>query len=209
MKTIDNKVKTLKTTNVQTFLSWEFNTLKDKDRDVTNLKNAIVKNGFSFPVFLWYGHSYVIDGAGRRKAVEELTKEGYDIPEIPYVEVEAATLEEARQKVIEASSSFGEITKKSLADFVEGDITLIDWTTVNLGGGKKLTSDTYLSDPAEDDDDAPLAPEQPQSQLGDLYILGEHRILCGDSTSHKDLERLMDGQKADMVFTDPPYNVDY
>lgn len=209
MKTIDNKVKTLKTTDVQTFLSWEFNTLKDKDRDVTNLKNAIIKNGFSFPVFLWYGHNYVIDGTGRRKAVEELTKEGYEIPEIPYVEVEAATLEEARHKVIEASSSFGDITKKSLADFVEGDITLIDWTTVNLGGGKKITSDTYLSDPAEDDDEAPLAPEQPQSQLGDLYILGEHRILCGDSTSHKDLEKLMDGQKADMVFTDPPYNVDY
>ncbi len=139
--TILNKVKTLKTASVETFLSWEFNTLKDKDRDVTNLKNSIIKNGFSFPVFLWHGHNYVIDGTGRRKAVEELLKEGYTIKEIPYVEVEAKTIEEARQRVIEASSSFGNITKKSLLDFVDGDITIIDWTTVNLSGGKNINSD--------------------------------------------------------------------
>ena len=75
MNTIENKVKSLKTATVQVFLSWEFNTLKDKNRDVTNLKNAL-KKGWSFPVILWEGHKYVIDGAGRRKAVEELLKEG-------------------------------------------------------------------------------------------------------------------------------------
>lgn len=208
MKTIENKVKTLKTTDVQTFLSWEFNTLKDKNRDVTNLKNAIVKNGFSFPVFLWYGHNYVIDGTGRRKAVEELTKEGYEIPEIPYVEVEAKTIEEARQKVLEASSSFGDISKKSFLEFVDGDITFIDWETINFGGSKKLGYDDFLKD-GDDDDDAPEMPIEAQSQYGDLYELGGHRLLCGDSTLHTDLAKLMDGHKADMVFTDPPYNVDY
>lgn len=209
MNTIANKVKTLKTTDVQTFLSWEFNTLKDKNRDVTNLKNAIIKNGFSFPVFLWYGHNYVIDGTGRRKAVEELTKEGYYIPEIPYVEVEAATLEEARQKVLEASSSFGDITKKSFLDFVDGDLTFIDWTTVNFGGSKKLGYDDFLADTDEKDDETPELPFEPQTVLGDVYELGGHRIVCGDSTQHKDLATLMQGIKADMVFTDPPYNVDY
>lgn len=189
--TITNKVKTLKTTDVATFLSWEFNSLKDKNRDVTNLKNAIIKNGFSFPVFLWFGHNYVIDGTGRRKAVEELTKEGYDIPEIPYVEVEAETLEDARQKVIEASSSFGEITKKSLLDFMDGEVDLIDWTTVNLSGGKKINSDTFLSDPDDDDDNAPEAPFEAQSQYGDVYILGDHVVVCGDSTKHQDVKKLM------------------
>jgi len=61
----------------------------------------------------------------------------------------------------------------------------------------------------EKDDEVPETPEEPQSKLGDLYELGGHRVLCGDSTKIDDVERLMDGKKADMVFTDPPYNVDY
>jgi site-specific DNA-methyltransferase (adenine-specific) len=60
-----------------------------------------------------------------------------------------------------------------------------------------------------DEDDVPPVPDEPKSKLGDLYRLGDHRLLCGDSTCVTDVERLMDGQKADMVFTDPPYGVDY
>jgi len=58
-----------------------------------------------------------------------------------------------------------------------------------------------------DEDDVPPVPDEPKSKLGDLYQLGDHRLLCGDSTCVTDVERLMDGQKADMVFTDPPYNL--
>lgn len=66
--------------------------------------------------------------------------------------------------------------------------------------------------PAEaltDADDVPEAPEEPVTKLGDLWILGNHRLLCGDSTNIQHVERLMDGKKADMVFTDPPYGVNY
>ena len=57
--------------------------------------------------------------------------------------------------------------------------------------------------------DLPEVPVTPTSQPGDLWILGNHRLLCGDATVVTDVERLMDGQLADMVFCDPPYNVDY
>lgn len=60
--------------------------------------------------------------------------------------------------------------------------------------------------PVDGEDDVPEAPEEPVTQLGDLYQLGEHRLLCGDSTTQDQVNRLMDGQKADMVFTSPPYN---
>lgn len=60
-----------------------------------------------------------------------------------------------------------------------------------------------------DPDSIPGLPEKPESNPGDLYLLGQHRLLCGDSTVQTDLDRLMDGQQADLVFTDPPYNVDY
>jgi DNA modification methylase len=64
--------------------------------------------------------------------------------------------------------------------------------------------------PAEgltDADDVPEAPQEPITKLGDLWVLGDHRLLCGDSTNVLAIERLMDGRKADMVFTDPPYGM--
>ena len=60
-----------------------------------------------------------------------------------------------------------------------------------------------------DPDDVPEPPADPITKPGDLWILGSHRLLCGDSTNIQHAERLMDGQKADMVFTDPPYGVSY
>jgi len=60
-----------------------------------------------------------------------------------------------------------------------------------------------------DEDAVPEAPEQPVTVEGDVWLLGRHRLMCGDSTSIDAVEKLMDGKKADMVFTDPPYNIDY
>ncbi len=60
-----------------------------------------------------------------------------------------------------------------------------------------------------DEDAVPEAPEEPTTRLGDVWILGQHRLMCGDSTSIDAVEKLMDGQKAEMVFTDPPYGYEY
>ena len=68
---------------------------------------------------------------------------------------------------------------------------------------------TQFYEPDEKEDEVPEVPEEPITKLGDLYRLGEHRLLCGDATKINDVERLMDGQKADMVFTDPPYGINY
>lgn len=65
-----------------------------------------------------------------------------------------------------------------------------------------------LSDPDENDDVVPIIVE-PKSQLGDIYQLGKHKLMCGDATKIEDVEKLMGENKADMVFTDPPYNIDY
>ena len=59
------------------------------------------------------------------------------------------------------------------------------------------------------EDEVPEPPKEPITKPGDLWILGRHRLLCGDATVAEDVERLMDGKKADMVFTDPPYNIGY
>lgn len=61
----------------------------------------------------------------------------------------------------------------------------------------------------EEDDFEVELPEEPKAKQGDIYQLGNHRLMCGDSTSIDDVEKLMNGVKADMVFTDPPYNIAY
>jgi site-specific DNA-methyltransferase (adenine-specific) len=200
-KKILNKVKGLRTITPDEFLALNFNTLKDRNRNVKKLINSIKKSGWSYPVFVW--QDFVIDGAGRKVAVQNLKKEGYELPEIPVVDIEAKNLKEAKQKALEVSSQYGEITKESFIEFTE-DLEL-DFDTFELKG---ITPD-LLIEPEERDDEVPELPEEPQSKLGDLYELGEHRVLCGDSTKIEDVERLMDRKKADMVLTDPPYNVDY
>ena len=60
-----------------------------------------------------------------------------------------------------------------------------------------------------DEDDVPEPPQKPKTVEGDIWVLGNHRLMCGDSTDIDAVENLMDGSKADMVFTDPPYNADY
>ena len=81
-----------------------------------------------------------------------------------------------------------------LIGFGEGELERL------LAGGKEGLTE---------DDEAPALPEQAVTQPGDLWVLGEHRLLCGDATVMADVERVLDGQLADMTFTDPPYNVDY
>jgi len=70
---------------------------------------------------------------------------------------------------------------------------------------KEVLPTEGLTDP----DDVPEVPEEPITKEGDLYILGNHRLLCGDSTNIEHVEKLMDNKKADMIFTDPPYGVNY
>jgi DNA modification methylase len=95
-----------------------------------------------------------------------------------------------------------EIEDLKLEDF---DINLLGFEDNFLDGLLEPEPTAGLTD----EDAVPDAPEIPKTVLGDVWLLGNHRLMCGDSTSIDAVEKLMDGQKADMVFTDPPYNIDY
>ena len=94
---------------------------------------------------------------------------------------------------------------KELADY---DIN-IDLTGFNDNEVNKLLNQYAESQQGKIGDDEIPEKIETRSKIGDLWLLGNHRLLCGDSTNEENLKKLFDGQKADMMFTDPPYNVDY
>ena len=92
------------------------------------------------------------------------------------------------------------------------DELLTELTDSNEGERPSEESDSEGQEPlstAVEDDYEPVLPEEPRAKYGDIYRLGRHRLMCGDSTKPRDVEKLMDGAQADLLLTDPPYNVDY
>lgn len=85
------------------------------------------------------------------------------------------------------------------------DLELTGFTDEEIKALMPVDVTEGLTDP----DDAPPLPDNPVTRPGDVWVMGKHRLLCGDSTSIDAVDKLMDGQKADMVFTDPPYGVAY
>jgi len=105
-------------------ISWEnlqkckFNDLKENEnRDVSKLKNSIINYGFRFPLYKW--NDFICDGTGRDLALFELAEEGYEIPDLPFVELQAKDLKEAKKLVLMASSQHGEITQQSFNLFTQ------------------------------------------------------------------------------------------
>lgn len=101
-----------------------------------------------------------------------------------------------------------ELLAIEFGDLLESDFDM-DLTGFTSDEIDQLLDDKSLIGELEGEDDAPETPADPKTKLGDIYKLGEHRLMCGDSTSADAVALLMDGQKADMVFTDPPYGMSY
>lgn len=96
-----------------------------------------------------------------------------------------------------------------IKDLIEDnyDLNMTGFTPEQIDALSVLT-DSILEGKT-DEDSIPKSPVEPKSKLGDIYELGHHRLMCGDSTSVDDVDKLMNGNTADMVFTDPPYGIDY
>ena len=96
-----------------------------------------------------------------------------------------------------------------IKDLIEDnyDLNMTGFTPEQIDALSVLTESILEGE--TDEDSIPEPPKEPKSKLGDIYELGHHRLMCGDSISIDDVDKLMDGKKADMVFTDPPYGIDY
>ncbi len=139
----------------------------------------------------------ILGGNMRYRALKELEKEGFELKDTYFKNAKELTPEETRKFVIKDNISDGAWDDDVLAN-EWSDLPLDEWG-VDTSGWK---SDEVV------EDEAPEVSQEPAiSRLGEVYQLGRHRLLCGDSTKIEDVENLMNGQKADMVFTDPPYGM--
>lgn len=137
---MSKKIKIINKANLPT-ISWEElkknfepNTLKQKEnREVGDLKASILAVGFQIPMFIWLDGKYITDGAGRFLALEMLEYEGYEIPPIPYVPLEANSKKEAKRLTLLISSKYGKETNESIGEFTL-DMDEIDLSFVNLEG---------------------------------------------------------------------------
>lgn len=170
---------------------------------IEQIKKSIENFGMNDPIGIW--NNEIVEGHGRILACKEL---GYK--QIPVIKLDHLTDEERKSYII----AHNKLTMNS--DF---DIDILRTELENL---KELDFDLELTgfnvDELDDifqveeekevvEDEVPDVPEEPKAKLGDIYQLGNHRLMCGDSTSEEDVAKLMNGVKANMVFTDPPYGM--
>lgn len=191
--------------------------LKERtDADIEKITKSIRKHGFSFPFFVWkhkdeHGEeiNHVFDGHGRLLALKRMRAQGEEIPALPVSYIKAETEAEAKELLLKLNSQYGRMTAESVAEFLDG--LKIDLSDLQLPDGVLNLSKIDAPEETKDDDDVPGLDleDTPSSIRGEIYQLGKHRLMCGDSTSADDMARLMGESKADLIITDPPYNVDY
>ena len=170
-------------------------------KQIKNIATSIAKFGWKQPLVITQDDVVVI-GHGRRLAAIQLKIR------VPCYVVDKAA-EELTDDDIKALRNVDNLTNESPwdldklnAELSELDLSDFDFD-IDLG-----ETDPTDEEIEEDYYDTPL-PETPKAQRGDIYLLGDHRLMCGDSTDPEDLAKLMDGALADVFLTDPPYNVDY
>ncbi len=185
--------------------------LKERsDTDYAKITKSIKKHGFAFPFFVWKhdGINHVLDGHGRIGALKRMVAQGEHLPPLPVVYVNAKDENDAKELLLKLNSHYGQMTAESVRDFL-GNLQ-IDFEDLSLPESVLDFSKDLKEKETIDDDDLPEIDEmESDSKPGEIYELGPHRLMCGDSTNKADIEKLMNGAKADLIVTDPPYNVDY
>ena len=185
---------------------YENNTRKHSPEDIEQIIDSIEKTGgFNDPVGIWGDKNIIVEGHGRVMAAKEM-----HLKKIPCIRLDHMTDTQRRDYAIRHNRTaelsgwdFGKLEEEIARLEIEGvDLSGLKFDLDALNGGDNSEINIV-------EDEPPEPPKSPVAKLGDIWQLGRHRLMCGDSTSTEDVKTLMGGIQADMLITDPPYNVDY
>lgn len=189
--------------------------LKDTDDEsITKLAESLLRFGIVNNLQIWIdksGEIYCFDAHHRKKALALLDEIGLKIPKLPATRCLAKSRSEAKKLLLLKESRSSWVNQEVLPDYLSeiNFSTEIAAATITL---PDFEWDIQVGIEKHEKEKAENIPEIDEQSIviekGDLIELGEHRLLCGDATVEEDVERLIDGIKVDMVFTDPPYGID-
>lgn len=183
------------TIRIEDLRPYEKNARKHEAADVAAIAKSIEAFGFRDPVGVWGPNNIIVEGHGRVLAAKQL-----GMTEVPCIRLDDLTDEQRRayalahNKTAELSSWDMKILPAELSDIHGLDMSSFGFIPPAETG-------------TEDDYEEPEEKKDPVVQRGQLWLLGEHRLLCGDATDPEDMRTLMSGDEADLLVTDPPYNV--
>lgn len=182
---------------------FEHNAKIHTDKDVDVIANSIKEFGMNDPVGIWGDKNIIVEGHGRLLALKKL---GYE--KVPCIRLDHLTDEQRRMYTLTHNKS----AELSEWDFekLEQEMKQLEFELSNFGFDEKELQIEFDKNKETEEDDFDIEeniPEEATCKKGQLWKLGNHYLMCGDSTNKEDVEKLMQGNKADMVFTDPPYGV--
>lgn len=194
--------------SVDKLVPYDRNPRTHSAEQVAQIAASIAEFGFLNPILVDTA-SGIIAGHGRLQAAKQI-----GLAQVPVVVLDHLTEAQKRAYVIadnKLALNAGwdeELLRAEMAALVAADFDMpvIGFSDDELAD---LLADPNVAAGNTDEDAVPEAPVDPVTKPGDVYVLGNHRLLCGDSTVLANVEKVLDGALADMVFTDPPYNVDY
>jgi DNA modification methylase len=183
------------------------NSRTHSDEQISQLAASIKEWGWTTPVLVDEDGS-IIAGHGRTLAAQRLK-----MTEVPVMVAKGWSDAKKRAYIIADNKLAlnagwdNEMLRLELGELqgMDFDLDLTGFTAEEIAALMPEEIEPGLTN----EDAVPEVPEQPVTVLGDVWILGQHRLMCGDSTSIDAVDKLMDGGKADMVFTDPPYGIEY
>lgn len=189
------------------------------EEDYGKLKKSLLRYGITFPLFVYKRNRkiFTMDGHQRDRVLRKMREEGYEIPKVPVDFIDAKNRKEAAEKILLLASQYGKMTNDSLYEFLETESLdfsslkeVIELPQIDLGAFERgWITDEIEEVPEPQIDRAKELQKKWKTARGQIWEIGKHRLMCGDSREKSEVDHLLGDSSIVLMVTDPPYGVNY